>query len=606
MSPEASPERWREGHALLVRRAGGIPALLREALGAPLPALPDGLADARVIRTTGLGSSAAHARYLAFLLAEHAGLRARFAPTGDFLAGPRSGAEDEALVVVSQALSPNARFALQRPEKWKALVLVTALGEEDASDEERDLLDGVREAGGAVVTLPGGAERGALLRVAGPLCGYAVALRVAQALGCELAVPADTIVGRVERAAACGAGEPAADLAGPLALVAMGSYAGLLANLRLKLVEGLLRPPPAVWDLLEFAHGPFQQAYEGGATLLAFTRDGDEHEEELLARLAAVLDPRRHALLRLPASLPGALAIFEHEARLNRLVLDRMAAEAIDPVAFPGRGADAPLYGLGPRTTRRFEALTSPEVAAAIAGGRTTAVLPLGATEQHGAHLPLATDSWIADALAERLCARLPEAVRLPTLTVGCSPEHLDFPGTLSLAAGTLAAVLGDVLASLARQGFERVFLFSAHGGNVGPLEEALPKLRESTPELEVSAFTDLARLTGRLHECSAGFGVSAAAAGHHAGEVETSILAALRPSSVLAGEARPGLAFDGSDAQALFYPSLRPHAPDGVVGDPTAASPERAEAYLRVWTDLLVESYRRRNEKNTKGTQKA
>ncbi len=596
MSDDARRERWREGHALLVERARRIPELLQQALEAPLPDLGARLAGVGCVRTTGLGSSAAHARYLAFLLAEHAGRAARFVPAGDFVAGPGPRAGDEALVVFSQALSPNARFALQRPGDWRALVLVTALVGEEGGPEEQVLVNEVRGAGGIVLELPGGAERGALVRVAGPLCGYAVALRVALALGADPAAldpSASAIVARVERAAAEGAELPASALEGPLALLALGSYTELVANLRLKLVEGLLRTPPPVWDLLAFAHGPFQQLYEERATLLAFTHEGDAREEELLARLGAALDAGRHRLLRLPATLPGALAIFEHEARLNRLVLERMAAEAIDPVDFPGRGADAPLYRFAPSDGSRIESFTSPELAAALAKGRTTAVLPLGATEQHGAHLPLATDTWIADALAERLCARIPEAVRLPTLPLGCSGEHLDFPGTLSLSAATLHAVLADVLASLGRHGFERVFLFSAHGGNAAPLEEALPALRAAAPELEVLAFTDLGALTRRLHACSAGFGVPASAAGHHAGEIETSIGAALWPSRLRAGRARPGLAFDGPDAQALFYPSLRANAPDGVVGDPTVASPERAERYLRAWADLLAECYR-------------
>ncbi|MDJ0852321.1 MAG: creatininase family protein [Myxococcota bacterium] len=596
MSRDVRAERWREGHALLVERARRIPDLLHEAFGTSVPDLRGLFAGARAVRTTGLGSSSAHARYLAFLLGEHAGLTARFSPTGDFVSGPPAGAGDEALVVFSQALSPNARFALQRPGDWHALVLVTALAGGGASEEEQALLDAVHEAGGVVLTLPGGVERGALLRVAGPLCGYAVALRVAQALGAEgagLAVSPDSVVQRVERAASSAAGLSATDLDGALALLALGSYGGLATNLALKVVEGLLRPPPPVWDLLDFAHGPLQQLYRERATLLALTREGGEREEELLARLGAVLDSGRHRLLRLPATLPGALAIFEHEARLNRLVLDRMAAEAIDPVDFPARGADGPLYGFAPGEARRLEALTAPEVASAIAKGRTTAVLPLGATEQHGAHLPLATDTWIADALAERVCARLPEALRLPTLPVGCSTEHRGFPGTLSVSTQTLRALLADVFASLAPHGFARVFVFSAHGGNVAPLAEALPALRAGQPDLEIVAFTDLGALTRCLHACSAGFGVSAAAAGHHAGEIETSIGQALWPGRLRPELARPGLAFVGPDAQALFYPSLRDRAPDGVVGDPTAASPERAEVYLRAWADLLVEHYR-------------
>ena len=89
-----------------------------------------------------------------------------------------------------------------------------------------------------------------------------------------------------------------------------------------------------------------------------------------------------------------------------------------------------------------------------LAAGPRTAVIPLGSTEQHGPHLPFATDTWIADALAERLCARLEEAIQCPTVALGCSREHLAFPGTLDLGARTLGAVLVDLVTSLRRHGF--------------------------------------------------------------------------------------------------------------------------------------------------------
>src|SRR5438132_1511096 len=88
-------------------------------------------------------------------------------------------------------------------------------------------------------------------------------------------------------------------------------------------------------------------------------------------------------------------------------------------------------------------------------------------------HLPLATDTRIGDALAERFCRRIPEAIRLPTLPVGCSSEHWGFSGTLSLSSATFAAVLNELVTSLAACGFLRVFLFSAHGGNFAPLAHA-------------------------------------------------------------------------------------------------------------------------------------
>ena len=361
----SAAEAWREGQALLSARVAEAPELLCRAFGTHVPNLAAALAGARALRTTGLGSSAGHARYLAHLLAERCRLPARFTPTGAFLAGPPAGADEEVLFVFSQGLSPNARFALQDPKAWRHVVLVSALASEPAppsshgsvslpgpEPEAEELLAKLSEAGATILPLPGDLERGTLLRVAGPLCGYAVALRIAQALALPEAglaeLAAERIVARVREAHAAESALPPGALAGPLVLLASGSYAELVGNLRLKLVEGLLRPPPAVWDPLEFVHGPFQQVFPGEATLLLLSRAAAPREEELLGRLVSMLDPERHRLVRVPSERADELAIFEHEARLNRIVLDQMARERVDPVSFPGRGADAPVYDFRP------------------------------------------------------------------------------------------------------------------------------------------------------------------------------------------------------------------------------------------------------------------
>ena len=193
----------------------------------------------------------------------------------------------------------------------------------------------------------------------------------------------------------------------------------------------------------------------------------------------------------------------------------------------------------------------------------------------------------IAAALGERFCRRVGEAVRLPVLPIGCSPEHADFPGTLSLHSDTLRAMLCDVLASLARQGFETAVVFSAHGGNYATLAAAVPALRAAAHPMRVCVFTDLERIAAVWHAASAAAGVDAPAAGHHAGEFETSMLLALRPELVRRSALAAGLLDTGADAQAIFYPSLRAHSPSGVVGDPRRACAARGERYLAAWVDV-------------------
>ncbi|MGH7804454.1 MAG: creatininase family protein, partial [Candidatus Binatia bacterium] len=241
-----------------------------------------------------------------------------------------------------------------------------------------------------------------------------------------------------------------------------------------------------------------------------------------------------------------------------------------------------------------LERLAWPEVESAIAAGKTTLVVPLGATEQHGPHLPLDTDARIARELAARFCRHVPEAIAAPVVALGCSREHSAFPGTLSLETETLERLLRDLLAPLRGHGFRRAFVFSAHGGNVQALREMAPRLRSAVAPLEVTVFADLGELMPRLQAASARFGVSAEASGHHAGEFETSILLALEPDAVREARLAAGFTEPTDDPQSLFYPSLREHAPNGVVGDPRGADAARGETYLEAWVDELVAAYGR------------
>src|SRR2546422_11307165 len=115
-----------------------------------------------------------------------------------------------------------------------------------------------------------------------------------------------------------------------------------------------------------------------------------------------------------------------------------------------------------------------------------TAIVPFGAVEQHGHHLPLGTDWIIADEMGRALAAALEEDVLLlPAMPFGNSREHMAFPGTITLRPATLAAVLDDIVESLRHHGIRTIVVFSAHGG-----ERILkPTLRErnfKNPEISL------------------------------------------------------------------------------------------------------------------------
>jgi creatinine amidohydrolase len=602
---------WALGLETLRDRQTRLPALLGSALGAraELPRLDrEGI---RAVVSTGVGSSLAHARWLAWLCRERCGLPAWDAPTGAWLRPPPPSSREQALVVFSQGLSPNARLPLAYAEHYGLTVLVTA-ADADASDRATVVRE-ARDRGVIVVPLGCPPEYQVLLRMIGPMLGYAVALRLANASGAGIRIVPDDVEAAVssaaERMRAVLAGAAPRVLADPITLVGTDGYAALAHNLASKVQEGMYLAWPAAIDALELAHGTVQEATGKPRTFVALAR-GAPNERELFARARACLESH-HVWVEAEARLPEPLAIFEHEAMMNELVLAAIAARRLDQQEWPGKGRDAALYAIGraedlahPVTklpavaaagarSRRLADLTWPEIEQRIDAGARTVVIPLGATEQHGPHLPLDVDAVVAEALAERFCARIPEALQAPAITLGCSVEHLDFPGTLSISPATLAAVLGDLVHSLVKHGFDHVVVFSAHGGNDAPLAEAEGTLRDVAKPATLTVVRGIERVSALWQAASAREGVSAMASGHHAGEFETSIIAAIRPDAIRWNELRLGTDGEVPDPQVLFYPSLRPNAPEGVVGDPRQASPERAERYLAAWTELIVAEYR-------------
>lgn len=143
-----------EARARLRARFEAAPRLVQQVLEAPPPALPFDPRALRRIRITGIGASESCARALAWLLAERLGLDARFTPIGALASGISPECERDALVVFSQGLAPNARFALQAPERWRAMLLVTAVTQEGGGPERARWLAALEAAGD-----PGSAAR---------------------------------------------------------------------------------------------------------------------------------------------------------------------------------------------------------------------------------------------------------------------------------------------------------------------------------------------------------------------------------------------------------------------------------------------------------------
>lgn len=229
--------------------------------------------------------------------------------------------------------------------------------------------------------------------------------------------------------------------------------------------------------------------------------------------------------------------------------------------------------------------LTWPTVAQAVAAGVTTVILPLGATEQHGPHLPLGTDTQRAVALAERLAEQLPVLIA-PVIPIGCSDEHSGFAGLLSLDAETLAAVIVDCARRMAAWGIQRLVVLSAHGGNGGALALAETRLRQELPQLAVWIPDAMTICGDAVLAVAQQDGLPFTTLGLHAGEWETSELLRLHPEQVRMNQAAPGYTGDMEAGLAqLVANGTQSLTATGVVGDPCRANADRGERYLAAQT---------------------
>jgi creatinine amidohydrolase len=307
------------------------------------------------VAAAGVGGSEGPARLFVAALLER-GLAARYVPPSAFACGAPAPAD--ATVLFTQGLSPNARLALAEGARGPRFTLVTSIAP-DASAPPGDPRGDVARAladGGSIVVLPPASEGDLLVRVVGPtvasLGAALLATDVSQGRG-----PSDTtsLAGLREAPARYAAARARARAAiariaaelphERIALVTAGGHGERCQGLRSKLLEALGVAEPPLWDVLQLAHGPFQQIHGDRWLLVALVTSAAE--EWLFDRLEAMVLPGRHRVLRLDAAGGPATAFFEHAAGIDELVLAQLEARPRDLLEWPGKGEDEPLYGVG-------------------------------------------------------------------------------------------------------------------------------------------------------------------------------------------------------------------------------------------------------------------
>lgn len=218
-------------------------------------------------------------------------------------------------------------------------------------------------------------------------------------------------------------------------------------------------------------------------------------------------------------------------------------------------------------------------------GKITKVIVPIGSLEQHGPHLPLSTDTTIADYMAKQVAKRCAGVFLMPPIQLGCSSEHLGFPGTISIHPNTMSSMILDIAESVLKSNLNKIYLINGHGGNKPTLDTAIARVKLTLPEMQLYSFTIMDIVKEKFAEIRK----SSRRLVGHADEIETSIMLAIQPEVVDMSKAireepsiPQALSFEREDlARISFGWSAKELTNTGVIGDPQVANAETGKVLL-------------------------
>ena len=253
-----------------------------------------------------------------------------------------------------------------------------------------------------------------------------------------------------------------------------------------------------------------------------------------------------------------------------------------------------------------WDQLTSVQLAAL--DKQTPVLLNIAAIEQHGAHLPVATDRMIGEYFSGLLNKEIGDKILiLPIVAVGCSDHHMGFCGTLTLSHATFSGVVKEIIQSVLNHGFYNIILLNSHGGNQGVMQVIIEQLGFANPDAHIlgASWWNVAK-EELLKITETGPGGTG-----HACEFETSLMKVIAPDLVQESLIKPGAnvpAFPSVDGDLLtgpkisFYRTMKELTPNGVFGNPTNSSVEKGarigQVVAAALKQLVIDVYKLKDRK--------
>jgi fructoselysine-6-P-deglycase FrlB-like protein len=343
------------GHEILKKRLEQCPIIIKNMLAHPIKLRCSNTFDSSHFVVTGTGSSKAHAKFFVYLINQYTQSFAEFKALSAFSEKFVKNTERKTLVIFSQGLSPNSQLALACSVHFHHTILFTSTTIEGANQTGKleavkilqQLIDQEKE----IVYFPIENEYSVLIRLIGPLAGYLACLQFVENYvpGVLPQCNPKQLLTSLEDARLQANNAPIQAILSEsrkrVQILSSYPFSDFGQNLAYKFLEGLYWPMPAVWDYLQFSHGPFQEWVLDRSPIIIL-HGNTRTEENYLERTLKMLNLQPTTVWIVKSDLPICYRILEYEMVLNHFLIPACSTLKINQIDWPGKGFESPLYDI--------------------------------------------------------------------------------------------------------------------------------------------------------------------------------------------------------------------------------------------------------------------